>query len=266
MNTNNKELLDILNFHFVCCSWMTKDFTGSAHDGIYFEAEHISDPFFTFEFEPNELTQEVISIYSDRMSKIGRPPSFLRISTEEDINIANKLNLELRDSTLWIKADLNNRTKTKSCSAKDIEIEIQKLPYSEEFIKTFLECYTSNEDDIGYEYNDDFGDGFRNARPVDTIDESTFILRYKGKTAGIATIDNDIKNKVSFLYNVGTTREFRRLGLSRFLIELVIEHAINDGINFMYLYTEEDSPMQTYYEDLGFKIVGTTQLFVQPKK
>lgn len=255
------ELVKIINTHFKCCEGFAN--TVEVDDNYsYYEAENITDPFFNTLFLPNGFDRDLYDKFSERLITAGRKPSFLLEKVKQNIEYANNLGLTKQEPTIWMKLDFEKKEIIENTYNSDLTIEIQIVPYSKEFIETFIKCYCDNSDDIGYEYDSSFSDAYQYARSAVGIDEKVFLLKQKSEIIAIGQVSIDKENQTSFLYNVGTIKEKRRLGYSRYLLNFLLKEVKNIGIKNMFLATEENSPMEKYYDDLGFRTVGTTYNFV----
>jgi GNAT superfamily N-acetyltransferase len=255
------ELVKIINTHFKCCEGFAK--TVEIEDNCsYFEAENITDPFFNTLFLPNDFNKDLYDKFSERLITAGRKPSFLLENRKQNIEDTKSLGLKQQEPTVWMKLDFEKIEIIENAYNSELTIEIQTVPYSNEFIETFIKCYGDNSDDIGYEYDSSFSDAYQYARSAIGIDEKVYLLKQKSEIVAIGQVSIDKENQTSFLYSVGTIKEKRRLGYSRYLLNFLLNEVKNMGVKSMFLATEENSPMEKYYDDLGFRIVGSTYNFV----
>ena len=256
------ELSNIINTHFRCCEGFAKS-VEIEKEYSYFEAENIQDPFFNSVYVYNDLDLSLITEFSNRLIEAKRKPSLIIENKVENFESAKKQDFEPSESTVWMELDFSQTIEFKKSEKIDLTIEKQELPYSKEFVETFIKCYCDNSDDIGYQYDSTFADAYHKARPAKGIVENVYLLKNENETVAIAQASLDIENGTSFLYNVGTIKEYRKLGYSRYLVNHVLDETKKAGVSKMYLATEEDSPMEKYYDDLGFRTVGSTINFVK---
>ena len=114
---------------------------------------------------------------------------------------------------------------------KDVEIKIIETSNNKDYLEVYKSAYLEN-DGIGF-----------------TLDDS-YLKTYEQKP------------NISILHSVGTKNNSRRKGYARKLMTKGMSISKDQNIAKMYLGTINNSPMQTFYESLGFKPFMRTSLLV----
>lgn len=260
-DVKNQEMLDLMQFNFECTKGFLATYEGSVHDYLYVESEHMKDYYFTFLFTEQEITEEIIDQYTQRMRSIDRTASFVVLADSDNEHRCAQLGLTRRDPTVCMVMDVQIATRPSAKTDDKITIETQSIPFSQDFLDVFRASYVGNDDGVGYTLGEESIDAFRHARAITELEERVFVLKYDGVPVSIAQSSSHVSDGISFLYNVATHPDFRQRGLSRALLNYLLEDVHSLGITKMYIETEEDSPMATFYESLGFSTIGMTRIY-----
>ena len=248
-------LLNILEFHYDCNKTFVSLLEGNTSDKVFVFTEDLSSHNFNNLFMSNPLGDSVITAYSKRFHELDKTPAFNVIVGSQNDEKCSILGLKQSFGATWMAADPTGVSGMKL--SENMRIVEQVLPYSDEFLAIFGEAFFVDENS-----RSEWITKFRKC----TDDEGRvklFVLENDGIPVSIAQSVQDTENKRAFLYNVATKPIYQRHGFCKILLSNVLRLAHFANIEQVFLDTETGSHAQHFYESLGFKNVGQTNLYIE---
>lgn len=228
-----------------------------SNEGSLFFCEKVDDAFFRSFTSYVVLDEEKAENWENYFLKKNALPAFVVPFESENNEFLRERNYELLETTLWMKSYL-----------KDLNVNSEQLSnikknqglWSEEFLTVFQESYFEN-DDIGYDLNNSFLDAYRSSYPQEKFIENHFIYYSDSRPVSIVATSLDIEMKQGMVFSVGTSKDQRRHGYSRTVCNAAIRNAFDLGIEELFLGTQINSPMETFYRSLGFNSQCSMNLY-----
>lgn len=226
-------------------------------EGSLFFCETVDDAYFRSYSPYMLLDVETTNSWENYFYKRQALPAFVVPMNSKNNNFLIERKYELLETTQWMKADLKAQTINSIHGSN-----IKKYPglWSEEFLTVFKESYFDNYD-IGYDLNDSFLNAYRISKPQDRYIENHFIYYSDSRAVSIVATSLDVKIKNGMVFSVGTSKDKRRHGYSRAVCNAAILNAIELGIEELFLGTQINSQMETFYKSLGFSPICATNLY-----
>lgn len=253
-----ESLLEIIQFETDCISEWFSLCEGTTNDKLYMQCKVLEEPYYNSLFANTDLDQQTVESTSQRLQNNGLIPAFRVLPSTKNSELCKDLGLENAGDTVVMKVDLTDMEITE----KDEPIKTGSLPYSEDFADVFEDAFLNNDGSMGYTLEGNWMDAIRAVGPTDSLSETTFTMYSGDEPASIVQTSLDIKNKRGFVFNVATKNKHRKKGYSSQLIRRAMFDAKEQGVEVLYLSTMHDSPLQTFYEKLGFSSIGNHLLFV----
>ena len=258
MSENHEKLFEILEFHFRCNENFVSILDGSVQDYCYLETDNLTSAHYNTVFAFKELTNEILSKYSERLKNAGKTPAVGVIAGTDNDAKCKRLGLELSQETTWMKCNLSEVSLNYEKLENEFFIESNSFPYSEDFLDVFSKSFFVHASEAK-----EWISAFENSNKNENLDERFFVLYRLGTPVSIAFLASDFSQRFSFLYNVGTHPDFQHQGCSRLLLNHVMKNAQDVGTKEMYLGTQRDSVAEKFYTTLGFSPEGVTHLYTE---
>ena len=146
---------------------------------------------------------------------------------------------------------------------KYVEIKRIETSNNKDYLEVYKSAYLEN-DGIGFTLDDSYLKTYEQHTQQERFEEKVLIVYNEiGEPVCISTVGLDSKKpNISILHSVGTKNNIRRKGYARKLMTKGMSISKDQNIAKMYLGTINNSPMQTFYESLGFKPFMRTSLLV----
>ncbi len=211
--------------------------------------------------------------YDDFVSKFNqfrklfknRVPRFYILKSDENAKYLNQINKDFNiyceDS--WFvtpieELDLNYKAKI------DVKIEISNN--KQEIIDCVMDGFSTHDP------NDPYGDlspTYRESLEKKLFNKNSnyqtlhYVAKLGGKVVSIASIT--IKDDNAYLNNVTTLKEFKGKGISKEILSRIVKDLKTKHIQNIIFATETGAYTETYYKNLGFKVVDYGFCFEEKK-
>lgn len=253
------DILDVIDFEIECCDSLFSVREGSAHNELYIECTTLTSPFYNNLFTSNDLNEDIMAKTSKRLIANDKVPTFHVLKDSNNERVCLEKSMELYGSSAFMKCDMTNWNHS---DIKTIEanIEVQNGQFSDQFMDVFEDGFVNNKG-IGYALDPSWINAMNNAMPHEFLKETAFIAFINSQPVSICSTSIDENMKRAFLFNVATKNDFRKQGLSRAVVVSAIRDVKKRKVDEIYLTTAENSPMQSFYESLGFSVFGVTRMY-----
>ena len=243
------------------------NYEGDFEDYRILRCEYMKDPWSNLVIFNNDLDEIKINKLKEILKSENLTPSFYGPTESQTIELLEQMGAKPNYQIIWMKKDLKivaSGEKETSDRLKIVEID---SPNNSDYLKVFVSAYMEN-DGIGFKLDDTYLKPYEKHRSQPRFHEIILIAYVDEVPVCISSlgIDNE-KTEISVLHSVGTSNDHRENGYARELMSQCISIARSRGISTMYLGTIYNSPMQSFYESLGFEsFFRSTQMVFDDKK
>ena len=256
----NEKLSAVIDFDYICNGLILSKKEGSASGYLYLESQCLRNSKFNCLFASDKLNDDLITKTSNRLLKANRFPAFNVISDSDNDKYCVDRKFTLQGISQVMQMDIREQGDRGLSIGDSFDLIRSTLPHSSQYLELMDECFFRKDDE-----RKEWLKVFAKLEQNHDLDERTFMLSDRNRPVAISQTSSDFEEQKSFLYNVGTSDNYRRKGISSKLLNLVIQETHSAGSNVMYLTTSNPSAIEMY-KKCGFSIKGSTKLYVDHTK
>lgn len=220
---------------------------------------------FIYDIKANNYNELINAFNQSKEFFKNRTPRLYILKSDKNEKYIDKLkdNYKIYCEDSWFNTPLNELNL--NYKAK-IDVVIVISNNKQEIIDCVMEGFSTNDP------NDPYGDLSPTYR--ESLDKKLFteqqncktinyVAKYRDKVVSMATIT--IKNNTAFLNNVTTLKEYKCKAISKEILSFIIKDLKNIKIQNIVFATETGAYTETYYKNLGFKVVDHGYCFEETK-
>lgn len=187
-------------------------------------------------------------------NKYNREPVLYFTPSSNLYDKRDNIELEKIYTDSWLLLD-NLKDYPEYESILDINIKQVTKGDMEDYIEAISNGFSSEDPDYPYEgLTEGYKQTFRNNildNKLKKYKNEHYIAKYDDQVVGTMTVNRN--NKIAFLYNITTNRNYKKRGICKELISYIVKKLDNENIKYICLLTEKECYTEQIYLKLGFK-------------
>jgi len=219
----------------------------------------------TFDIDNIEEIKNIWPQVKEEMTKRYRQPAIL-IPNSNELNpmTLKNINLEPIYQDCWLSID-NIKEFPKYKSSLNLSIIKVDEKLKEEFVSAVMSGFAGDDPNDPYaELPECYAIALRKTfdKAIGECKLIHYLVKYNGNSVGTSSIITF--DKIAFIYNVTTNKEYKRKGICKELMSKMIQD-LDNNIKTVCLQTEKGFYTETVYKNMGFKEEFTTYSYKEVK-
>lgn len=260
-----KNLIEKLeHFHFECQQGMYFSEYINLNNGIGLFSNIVEDNYFNYIARINvNSKEEFTQVWKDiRLLFVERHrnPSVYVSPTSSMFDNTDRIipeSLQKSYTDAWMLLENINMIEKVEIPDHLIIEQINEVTDRSDFVNTLITAFGSKNEEDPYA---DLPKYYLTAldKSFDNYKGSEYtVLNYWAKVKGkpVSTATAILKGDTACFYNVGTYEEYRKQGISRAVLKVLVQDLIRRNAKYIFLQTAKGSYVENYYKKLGFNTI-----------